>query len=221
MSNRKMRERSVVWGALLLAGVVVFPACQKKESEEVGEASATPAAESPMAAEATPEPSLTSQVAGAQLTGPGGATGVITFTQQPGGVHVVARVEHATPGKHGFHLHAGGTCDAPGFKGAGDHFNPGNTPHGAPDAVEHHAGDFGNIEVGADGVGNLDVTSSGLSVGEGANDVIGKAVILHKGEDDLKTQPSGNSGDRIACGVVQKAQGQAETPAATPTPAPQ
>lgn len=215
-----MSKRSAVWGALLLAGALVFPACQKKESSEYGaEATATPAGEASTGiAEATPEPSLTSQVAGAQLSGPGGVDGVITFTQQPGGVHVVARIEHATPGKHGFHLHAGGTCDAPGFKGAGDHFNPTSTSHGAPDADPHHAGDFGNIEVGADGVGNLDVTSSMLSVGEGANDVIGKAVILHKGEDDLKTQPSGNSGDRIACGVVAKAQGQAETPATTPSP---
>src|SRR4051812_32807887 len=91
MSEREISKReiskSAVWGALLLAGVLVFPACQKKESAEGGgEAAATPAAEASAGmAEATPEPSLTSQVAGAQLSGPGGVSGVITFTQQPGG----------------------------------------------------------------------------------------------------------------------------------------
>ena len=143
--------------------------------------------------------------------------GVITFTQEQGGVHVVARVEHATPGKHGFHLHAGTTCAAPDFKSAGDHFNPTSAPHGAPDAAQHHAGDFGNIEVGQDGTGNLDLTSTMLSIGGGGNDVLGKTVILHKGTDDLKTQPSGASGDRIACGVVARAKGEAETGAAVAT----
>src|SRR4029078_2527230 len=132
--------------------------CHHDESTDntaMGEpvASATPDGGT-MGTEATPAPSLTSQAAGAQLSCPGGVSGVITFTQETGGVHVVARVEHAKPGKHGFHLHAGATCDAPGFKSAGDHFNPTNVAHGAPDAAEHHGGDFGNIEVGSDGVGN-------------------------------------------------------------------
>ena len=217
-----MRTGSVLWSAVLvLAGGAIFPACHHETA-----ASNEPAAEAtPMASastsEPTPAPSLTSQVAGAQLAGAGGVTGVVTFTQEPGGTHVVARVEHATPGKHGFHLHAGAACTAPDFKSAGDHFNPGNASHGAPDATPHHAGDFGNIEVGADGTGNLDLHSTMLSVGDGGTgDVIGKTVILHKGEDDLKTQPSGNSGDRIACGVVSKAKGEAETPAATPASTP-
>jgi len=213
-----MRTGSVLWGAVLvLAGGAVFPACRHENaagSEPAAEA--TPVA-SASSTEATPAPSLTSQVAGAQLAGPGGVSGVITFTQEPGGAHVVARVEHATPGKHGFHLHAGATCTAPDFKSARDHFNPTNASHGAPDAAQHHAGDFGNIDVAADGTGNLDLHSTMLSVGDGgAGDVIGKTVVLHKGEDDLKTQPSGNSGDRIACGVVSRAKGEAETPAATP-----
>jgi Cu-Zn family superoxide dismutase len=215
-----MRERSLLGvAAMVLICGAFFSGCKKSESDEstIPAAEATPTAA--MGSEPTPAPSLTSQVAGAQLAGPGGVSGVITFTQDPGGVHVVARVEHAKPGKHGFHLHAAGVCDAPGFKGAGDHFNPTNAAHGAPDASAHHAGDFGNIEVGADGTGNLDLQTTMLAVDDSANGVVGKAVILHAGTDDLKTQPSGNSGDRIACGVVTRAQGQAETtPAAAATP---
>jgi Cu-Zn family superoxide dismutase len=183
-------------GCALLAAGVLLAGC-KKDNEQVVQDNEN--------AYAAPTP-------------PGGAKGTITFTQEAGGVHVVARIEGAKPGKHGFHLHAGGVCEGD-FKSAGDHFNPTNVPHGAPDAAEHHAGDFGNVEVGADGTGNADFTTTMLSLGEGANDAIGKAVILHGGEDDLKTQPSGNSGPRIACGVVQRAQGQAVT-GATPAPSP-
>ncbi|HXT21625.1 MAG TPA: superoxide dismutase family protein, partial [Thermoanaerobaculia bacterium] len=171
--------------------------------------------------EATPEPTVTNDIAGAQLSGPGGASGVVTFTQEAGGVHVVARVQGAKQGPHGFHLHAGGVCDGD-FKSAGDHFNPTNAPHGGPTSPQHHAGDWGNVDVGADGTGNLDIVTSELTLGGGgANDAIGKAVILHEGKDDLTTQPSGNSGARIACGVVQRAQGQAVAEgAALPAPSP-
>ncbi len=213
-----MRKRSVVWGAVLVLSCgVLATGCKKSESEEYAEATPSAEATPAMASEPAPAPSLTDQVAGAQLTGPSGVSGVITFTQEAGGVHIVARVEHAAAGKHGFHLHAAGACDGPDFKSAGDHFNPGNAPHGAPDAAAHHAGDFGNIEVAADGTGNLDIVSTMLSLDQGDNAVVGKSVILHKGTDDLATQPSGNSGDRIACGIVQRAQGQAETGAAPAT----
>jgi Cu-Zn family superoxide dismutase len=167
---------------------------------------------------------MTQNIAAAQLSGPGGASGLVTFTQEPSGVHVVARVEGAPAGTHGFHLHAGGSCEGPSFDSAGSHFDPTGAKHGAPDAAEHHAGDFGNVEVAADGTGHLDVTTSMLTLGDGgANDALGKALILHGGKDDLTTQPSGNSGPRIACGVVQRAQGEAvvggESPGATPSPA--
>ena len=201
-------------GCALLAAGVLLAGCKKDNEQVVRDSENAYAAPTP---EATPAPTITNDIAAAQLTGPGGVNGTVTFTQETGGVHVVARVEGAKPGKHGFHLHAGGACEGD-FKSAGDHFNPTNVPHGAPDAAEHHAGDFGNVEVGADGTGNADFTTTMLSLGEGANDAIGKAVILHGGEDDLKTQPSGNSGPRIACGVVQRAQGQAVAGGATPAP---
>jgi Cu-Zn family superoxide dismutase len=211
-----MRKWSV-WCAVLLAGAV-FASCKKEEpTVQETEAAATPAME------ATPAPTLTNDIAGAQLAGPGGVTGVVTFTQEAGGVHLVARVQGAKAGMHGFHLHAGGSCAAPDFKSAGDHFNPTSATHGAPTASPHHAGDFGNLEVGADGTGQLDLTSADLTIGGGgANDILGKAVIFHEGKDDLTTQPSGNSGARVACGVVQRAQGAAEANTApAPSPAPE
>ncbi len=214
--------RFAVWttqlaACALLAAGIALAGCKDEQPEPQEVDAATVSTPSQ---EATPMPTVTSNVAGAQLAGPGGAKAVVTFTEEPGGVHVVARVEGAKAGTHGFHVHAVGSCDAPDFKSAGDHFNPGNTPHGGPTAPQHHAGDFGNVEVGADGTGNVDLVTAELTLGSGgANDVLGKAVILHEGTDDLTTQPSGNSGARIACGVVQRAQGQAVTEG-TPAPSP-
>jgi superoxide dismutase, Cu-Zn family len=206
-------------GCALLAAGVLLAGCKKDDETVVQESEIANSAPTPAGAEAAP--TVTNDIAGAQLSGPGGATGTVTFTQDAGGVHVVARIEGAKPGQHGFHLHAGGTCDGPDFKSAGDHFNPTNAPHGDPAAAEHHAGDFGNVDVGADGTGNADFTTNMLTLGGGgANDALGKAVILHEGRDDLKTQPSGDSGARIACGVVQRAQGQAVTGEATPAATP-
>jgi superoxide dismutase, Cu-Zn family len=205
-------------GCAVLALALTVSGC-KKEEPVVDQSETATEAPTPVT-----EPTVTTAIAAATLSGPGGASGVVNFTQEAGAVHVVARIQGAPAGTHGFHLHAGGTCDGPDFKSAGDHFNPGNTPHGAPDAPQHHAGDFGNIEVGADGTGNLDLTTTMLSVGDGgATDVVGKALILHGGKDDLTTQPSGNSGARIACGVVQKAEGEAIVepsvePGASPMP---
>jgi Cu-Zn family superoxide dismutase len=206
----------VVAGCTLLAAGVLVAGCKKDEEPVVSDSETANAAPTP-AAEATPVATVTSDIAAAQLSGPGGVSGTVTFTQESSGVHVVARVQGAKAGQHGFHLHAGGACEGD-FKSAGDHFNPTNVPHGDPAAAEHHAGDFGNIEVGADGTGNADFTTTMLSLGDGANDALGKAVILHGGKDDLKTQPSGDSGPRIACGIVQRAQGQAVAES-TPVPA--
>jgi Cu-Zn family superoxide dismutase len=129
-------------------------------------------------------------------------SGSIHFTQETDGVHVVADVSGVPPGMHGIHVHENGVCTPPDFKSAGGHFNPGHTPHACMPTDPRHAGDFGNITVGADGKGHLDFTLAGASLSGDAS-VIGKSIVLHAGQDDCSTQPSGNSGDRLACGVIK------------------
>jgi Cu-Zn family superoxide dismutase len=130
-------------------------------------------------------------------------TGTATFTEGDEKVTVKLDVAGATPGKHGVHIHENGDCSAPDATSAGGHWNPSGVNHGAPEASPHHAGDMGNITVGADGKGTLTLSSEDWQLGTGAaNDVVGKAVIIHAAEDDLTTQPTGNSGGRVACGVI-------------------
>jgi superoxide dismutase, Cu-Zn family len=131
--------------------------------------------------------------------------GTIEFTEIDGGVEVVANVEGLTPGDHGYHVHEKGDCSAPDAKSAGGHFNPNNHQHGAPDAAEHHEGDFGNLTAGKDGKATKTFTMKGITLGEGATSIVGKGFIVHAKKDDLKTQPTGNAGDRVACGVIESA----------------
>jgi Cu-Zn family superoxide dismutase len=108
-----------------------------------------------------------------------------------------AEINGATPGRHGIHIHENGDCGDAG-KAAGGHWNPQGVPHAGPTSQVRHAGDLGNIEVNAAGVGTLELNLP-------KQDLVGKAVILHQAADDLTTQPSGNSGDPVGCGVIGKA----------------
>jgi superoxide dismutase, Cu-Zn family len=129
------------------------------------------------------------------------AAGTVSFSQEGGAVRVRASVSGLTPGAHGFHIHDKGDCSAPDATSAGGHFNPGGKPHGAPDHAEHHAGDLPQLVADAAGDARLDALLPGLAIGEGV-DVVGRGVIVHAAADDFKTQPTGNSGARIACGVI-------------------
>jgi superoxide dismutase, Cu-Zn family len=120
-----------------------------------------------------------------------------------GGVKVHVHMEQATPGKHGLHIHEKGDCSDPEGKNAGGHFNPGSMEHAGPMDAKRHAGDLGNIEIKADGSGDLDITTDMLTVKPGPNSVVGKAVVFHEKEDDLKTQPTGNAGGRYGCGAIK------------------
>src|SRR5882672_8239709 len=130
-------------------------------------------------------------------------TGTATFTELPNGVHVVVDIENATPGAHGLHIHEKGDCSAPDAMSAGAHFNPAGNPHAGPRDKTRHNGDFGNIEIGPDGKGRLELVDDLLTVKPGPTSVVGKSIIFHEQTDDLKTQPAGNSGARLGCGVIQ------------------
>ncbi len=131
------------------------------------------------------------------------ATGTVNFMQLgDGAVEVTVDLSGVPPGVHGFHVHDKGDCGDNGTA-AGGHFYPTAAPHGAPEATSHHAGDFGNVTADANGVVSARFTTRSIKVEAGPNSVVGHAVILHANPDDLTTQPTGNAGGRIACGVVQ------------------
>lgn len=127
--------------------------------------------------------------------------GTVTFTKRSNGVHVTAEIYNLPSGKHGFHIHEYGNCSASNASSAGGHFNPTNKKHGCLDSKEHHVGDLGNITADKSGYGRYDKTVQSLQL-EGPDSIIGRAVIIHEKADDCKTQPTGNAGARLGCGVI-------------------
>lgn len=127
--------------------------------------------------------------------------GTILFTAVTGGVNIVAHITGLTPGKHGFHVHQFGDCSAPDAMSAGGHFMPTGHMHGAPTDSVHHDGDLGNLIADSTGTAHYEYTDPTMEL-SGQNSIIGLAVIVHVSEDDFKTQPTGNSGARQACGVI-------------------
>ncbi|MBI2620363.1 MAG: superoxide dismutase family protein [Ignavibacteriales bacterium] len=128
-------------------------------------------------------------------------SGLVTFEATPNGVRVVANVSGLSPGKHGFHIHEYGDCSADDGTSAGGHFNPHGMPHSGSSDTKRHVGDLGNIEADQDGNAQLDYVDSVVSL-SGKNCIIGHAVIVHEKEDDLKSQPTGDAGGRLTCGVI-------------------
>jgi Cu-Zn family superoxide dismutase len=191
-STRKALISAVAVMAVIAVG------CGTKQEPVAETKTATP--------EPAPEPQEMVAVADLEAREGLGITGRVTFTQPAAGgpVTVSARIEGGTEGRHGFHVHEIGDCSAEDFTSAGGHFNPAEVPHGGPDDMERHAGDLGNIEIGADGTGELQLTSDMLTVADGASSVVGRAVVLHESEDDLVSQPTGAAGSRLACGVIRR-----------------
>jgi Cu-Zn family superoxide dismutase len=135
-------------------------------------------------------------------------SGTVTFTEVADGVQVQAEITGLTPGKHGFHVHEFGDCSASDASSAGAHFNPTNQPHAGPDADARHVGDMGNIEADASGVAKSDYLDHNISLANDERSVIGRSVAVHAKADDLKSQPAGDSGARVACGVIGRAKNQ-------------
>ena len=134
--------------------------------------------------------------------------GTVTFTEEADGVRVQADITGLTAGKHGFHVHEFGDCSAPDLTSAGSHFNPTKKPHAGPDDANRHVGDMGNIEADASGAAKLDYVDHEISLTNDQSCVIGRSVVIHAKPDDLKSQPAGDSGARIACGVIGIAKSQ-------------
>ncbi|WP_168119586.1 superoxide dismutase family protein [Paenibacillus sp. HB172176] len=139
--------------------------------------------------------------------GKGEQIGTARFTQRSEKVYIALEAEKLPPGKHGIHIHNVGLCEAPDFKSAEGHFNPGHKEHGFNNPKGFHDGDLPNIEVGADGKVKTEMVTSAVTLEQAKKNSLlkegGTSLIIHAGPDDYVTDPSGNSGDRIACGVIK------------------
>jgi Cu-Zn family superoxide dismutase len=166
--------------ALILAGCM--------QSTDVGPASGTGAAAG----------------AGASLASADGAPrGTARFSNTAGGISVQVEAQGLPAGVHGIHIHTTGRCEAPDFASAGPHWNPTGRQHGRDNPQGAHHGDLPNLTVGADGRGSMQLTTAGGSLAE-LLDPDGAALVIHANADDDRTDPSGNSGGRIACGVITR-----------------
>ena len=150
-------------------------------------------------------PALAVDTASAVLKDASGReVGAATLTVTPSGVLISLDLTAVPPGEHGFHVHTTGKCEPPDFKSAGPHFNPDQTKHGFMTPEGPHAGDLPNLHVPADGKLQVEVLEPNVTLSGEAPllDADGSALVIHAGADDYKTDPAGNSGNRIACGVI-------------------
>jgi Cu-Zn family superoxide dismutase len=153
------------------------------------------------AAGANASAQVTKAICVVQELGGSKVAGKVIFRQTRSGVEINAELTGLKPGEHGFHVHEFGDCSMADGTCAGGHFNPTGAPHAGPDAEKRHAGDLGNIEADADGNATYKRVDKMLSL-NGKNSIIGRSIIVHADPDDLKTQPSGNAGARVGCGVI-------------------
>ncbi len=128
-------------------------------------------------------------------------SGTVTFVQKENGIEVNAQISGLTPGEHGFHIHEFGDCACDDAKCAGEHFNPTHQKHGAPTDTERHVGDLGNVTADANGKAHYTYIDHDIAL-HGSNNIIGRSVIVHADKDDFVSQPTGNAGARVGCGVI-------------------
>jgi superoxide dismutase, Cu-Zn family len=184
---------------LAIGLTVLLAACSRERpASAVVEQAAAPAE--------TATPSAPAHEAVAQVAPTQGntVTGSLALTQSAEGVRITGAIQGLKPdAEFGFHVHEKGDCSAPDGSSAGGHFNPTQAQHGNPTGAAHHAGDMVNIRSNAEGVAQVDTTAAGTTLhGDPNTDVLGKAIVVHESPDDYATQPSGNSGKRVACGVI-------------------
>lgn len=172
------------------AGLAMLAGCAQTTDDGM-------AGDAPMATEAR-----------ATLRGPGGAEmGFATISGSAGAMRLTVEGERLPQGAHGVHIHATGRCEGPAFETAGPHWNPANRQHGRDNPAGQHAGDLPNLIAGTDGRGSVSIDLPGVMLTGGQSalfDADGAALLIHAAADDYRTDPSGNSGGRIACGVFER-----------------
>ena len=200
--------RTVTLGAVALsAAALAVVGCSRSQAPTE---TAAPSATASTEAAATP-PSDSQAAAGSahrvnlKAAQGGDVAGALELVASDGAVVITGLVTGLKPeSEHGFHIHEKGDCSSPDFKSAGDHFNPTSEAHGNPAATPHHRGDIPNLKANNEGKADVNAKIEGVTLGDkGPNDLVGRAVVVHEKIDDYQTQPSGNSGDRISCGVIE------------------
>ena len=194
--------------AVLLASSAVLLACGDASRRDAGRDTAQPGAARLPPAKGGDSPAADTsagKVTVRMYDAAGRDLGTLTLTEAGPTITVAGRLSGLPPGEHAIHLHTAGRCDRPKFEAAGNHWNPTNSQHGTDNPKGPHLGDLPNFTVGQNRSGAIDATTPGGTLrGENALlDSDGAAVVVHAKPDDYKSQPSGNSGDRIACGVVR------------------
>ena len=203
---RRLTTAVAVAFATVLAASACTPPGNTPETGETGSPRGAAAAR-----EAGRDPIMVSRSAAAEMaradlrpTDGNTTSGVLEFTKTPGGIlSISVEIAELAEGKHGLHVHDVGDCSAPNASSAGDHFSPDGHTHGAPADTIHHAGDLGNVTADSRGIAVTKLETSDLTL-DGRYGVVGRAVIVHAGEDDFISQPAGDSGDRVACGVIRR-----------------
>lgn len=166
-------------------------------------AAATAQPSGPSSSSTKAEPKATAELKNTK----GQSVGEVTMRETPEGVLLTIELQSVEPGVKAFHIHDAGRCEAPTFQSAGPHFNPNKQPHGLLAPAGAHAGDLPNIHVPASGTAAIEVLAPGVTLSPGDRSLLdanGSAVVLHAKADDYASDPAGNAGDRVACGVVTR-----------------
>lgn len=175
----------------LISAMMISCSHSQKKAEET--TAATPVAPAPTRAQAVLKAANGQKV-----------KGIIHFTEENGAIKVESMVEGLKAGPHGFHIHEVGDCSKADFASAGPHFTVSSShQHGSLDSKARHEGDLGNLMANGKGVAKSTITANGVTLKSTPNGILGRAIIIHKDKDDFKSQPAGNSGARIACGIIE------------------